>query len=56
MVGQGARERNFLAPPRQRKVCMVKAKRLEPESSRFDGGRQRREVATLFRGVWSSNQ
>jgi hypothetical protein len=35
---------------------MVKAKRLEPESSRFDGGRQRREVATLFRGVWSRHQ
>lgn len=33
--GKGAKERNYLVPLRQRKVCMVKAKLPKPQLSRF---------------------
>jgi hypothetical protein len=48
MSGKGASKQSYLAQPRQHKVCMVKARLLEPQSSRLQTRRQRRIADKLF--------
>jgi hypothetical protein len=49
MSGKGGRERSYLAPHRQRKVCKVKAELLEPQAPRSQSGRPRRVAETGYR-------
>jgi hypothetical protein len=47
MSGHGVRGPSYLAPPRQRKVCRVKARLPEPQFSRSYAGRHRRVAETM---------